>query len=93
MNKQIQRFIVGSLFAGFVLLVGVTAVFAAGDTVETKTVCTTTYGGATECHEVIREEVVHPTVDTGIVGNLMIAAGLFTAGYLILIVAQKGTKV
>lgn len=59
--------------------------------VETREVCTTTYGGGTECKtvEVPREEIVHEPVDTGIVENASIAIALFISGYLVMLLAKR----
>lgn len=62
------------------------------DGVETKRVCTQTsqYGGAVETtcweEEVPKEEVVHDVteVDTGIVENVLLAAGLMGIGLVIM---------
>jgi hypothetical protein len=51
-----------------------TRVWASGDT---KEVCVTQYGGATDCHtETINEEVTHGTVNAGLGDNLFVMAGI-----------------
>lgn len=93
-----------------VLLVAtqVSAVSADGDQktevkTTTKQVCTTTYGGATECRdeivkeEIKREEVVKREevikVETGIVETMLVVSSLFAGGLGLMAVANKQLKV
>ncbi len=80
------------LLAGF--LASAAPVFADGSTV-TKTVCTTQYGGVRECEEVevTRDEITHPVEETGIVENVLLAGGLFVAGYALLLLVKHRAEI
>ena len=97
MNKTIKLFSL-ALIAAVVSMLSLPAVVSAdgneNDTV-TRTVCTTAYGGATECHdeEVPTEEIVHEEVeelvDTGIVENMAVVLSLLATGAGMLIWTQR----
>jgi len=96
MKKIAQQMIVAWGFGGVLLVVGSPGVVVAGgdeNEVEKKVVCTTVYGGGTECRteEYPKEEVVHDVqeVDTGMVENLMVAGGVFGLGFVGLMALQK----
>jgi hypothetical protein len=82
----------------FTLLTGMalaSLVMASPVSAETKKVCTTSYGGATECHEeTTNETVTHEVqgVNTGIVENVAAGAAIFAIGYLLMLKANQLTK-
>jgi hypothetical protein len=85
--KRIILFVLVMILLSAALMV---PVFASGDT---KEVCVTQYGGATDCHtETINEEVTHGTVNAGLGDNLVLIAGLMAGGSGLLFLLSKVTK-
>jgi hypothetical protein len=60
----------------------------------TRQVCTTVYGGGTECKEEKIPEVTHEVskVNTGWVENTALAVVVFAAGYVLMLKANKLAK-
>lgn len=84
-----------TLLTQLVLLVTMTSVVLADGEQQTETkettkqVCTTSYGGVTECRdEVVREEIIRE-VETGMAEILLVASGLFAGGFGLFVMAQK----
>ncbi len=90
---KILRFLVALLVMVFVSFTGVFADGSEETEVEYEEVCTTSYGGVKTCEkrEIPKETIVHDVteVETGVVENVMLAVGLFVAGYLVLVLAKR----
>lgn len=80
--KKITLSVLYAVFAGLTV---VGPVFADGN----EKVCYAQYGGGVICDEPAPEEAPVGETNTGVVENVMLAGGLFAAGYVLLAAANK----